>query len=85
MTVKAELRVLPWGNSLAVRIPSAVARQARIANGQAVTVEAIDGMVLVRPKGRLPQLTLTQKLKLFDLSVHGGELMADRPIGAELG
>lgn len=85
MTVKAELKVLPWGNSLAVRIPSAVARQARISNGQSVTVEAIDGMVLVKPKGRLPQLTLAQKLKQFDPAAHGGELLADRPIGKEVG
>lgn len=84
MNAKAELKVLHWGNSLAVRIPSAVARQARLLNGQDVTVEAVDGMVVVKPKKRLPQVTLAQKLKKFDPAVHGGELLADGPVGAEI-
>jgi antitoxin MazE len=85
MTAKAELKVLPWGNSLAVRIPSAVARKAHIVNGQEVTVEAVDGTVVVKPKARLPQLTLAQKLKRFDPALHGGELFADGPVGREIG
>lgn len=84
MNAKAELKVLHWGNSLAVRIPSAVARQASLLNGQSVTVEAVDGVVIVTPKGRLPQMTLAQKLKQFDPSRHGGELLADRPVGMEI-
>lgn len=85
MAAKAKLRVLNWGNSLAVRIPAAVAREARLLNGQPVTVEAVDGVVLVKPQGRLPRTTLAQKLKHFDPSIHGGELMADRPVGKEVG
>jgi antitoxin MazE len=55
---------MQWGNSLAVRVPAAVARSARFAVGQPVevTVEA-DGVV-VKPVGE-PKLSLAQKLALF--------------------
>jgi antitoxin MazE len=83
MSVKAELKVQTWGNSLAVRIPSAVARQARLLSGQPVTIEASDGVVVVKPLRRLPRLTLRQKLKAFDPKAHGGEIMAAKPVGKE--
>lgn len=84
MNAKAEVKILRWGNSLAIRIPSAVARQARLRNGQTVIVEAVDGILTVKPNGRLPQLTLAQKLKQFDPALHGGELLPDRPVAREL-
>lgn len=84
MSAKAELKIQAWGNSLAVRIPSAVARQARLLNGQPVSIEASDGVVIVKPLGRLPRLTLAQKLKAFDPKVHGGEIMEARPVGKEV-
>lgn len=31
-----------------------------------------------------PRLTLEQQLKLFDPVKHGGEVMADRPVGNEI-
>jgi antitoxin MazE len=39
-----------WGNSLAVRIPKALADRARLAEGDTVTVEAADdGSLVIRP------------------------------------
>ncbi len=83
MGAKAELKIQNWGNNLAVRIPSAVARAARLVSGQEVTVEVIDGNVVVKPQGRVPRLSLAQKLKAFDPKLHGGEVMADAPAGRE--
>lgn len=83
MTAKAELTVQAWGNSLAVRIPARVARAARLVVGQPVSVELIDGTVLVTPTGK-PKLTLKQKLKVFDPAIHGGEAMADDRVGSEI-
>lgn len=83
MSAKAELTVQNWGNNLAVRIPASVARAARLVRGQAVVVEAIDGNVVVRPLGGAPRMTLEQMVKAFDPKLHGGELMADAPRGAE--
>lgn len=83
MSAKAELKVQNWGNNLAVRIPAAVARAARLVSGQPVTVEAVDGCIVVKPQGTAPRLTLAQKLKAFDPDRHSGELMADTPAGKE--
>ncbi|MBD8524665.1 AbrB/MazE/SpoVT family DNA-binding domain-containing protein [Pseudomarimonas arenosa] len=83
MSAKAELTVQNWGNNLAVRIPASVARAARLVRGQPVVVEAVDGNVVVRPQGGPPRMTLEQMVKAFDPKLHGGELMADAPRGAE--
>jgi antitoxin MazE len=81
-TLTATLTVQQWGNSLAVRIPAAVARSARFRVGQPVEVSAQDSIVLVRAIGT-PKLTLAQKLSAFDPALHGGEAMAARPVGKE--
>lgn len=80
----ATLTVQQWGNSLAVRIPAAVARSARLRVGQPVEVSAQEGDVLVHAVGE-PRLSLSQKLAAFDPTVHGGEAMATRAVGREQG
>lgn len=84
MTKSATLTVQQWGNSLAVRIPAAVARSARFRVGQPVELSVQDSSVLVRPIGT-PKTTLSQKLAAFDPKLHGGEAMATTPVGAEVG
>ena len=79
----AKLTIQQWGNSLAVRIPSAVARSARFAVGQPVEVSVQDSVVVVKSIGE-PKLTLAQKLALFDPVKHGGEAMATGRVGAEV-
>jgi antitoxin MazE len=70
-----ELRIEKWGNSLAVRILSSIARRAGFDAGQPVRVSVQDASVLVSHTGT-PVLTLTQKLALFDPQRHGSEAMA---------
>jgi antitoxin MazE len=82
MTKTAALTVQQWGNSLAVRIPAAVARSARFVVGQPVELSVSEEGVLVRPAGQ-PKLTLAQRLAAFDPAVHGGEAMAVRRVGRE--
>lgn len=79
----AKLTIQQWGNSLAVRIPSAVARSARFSVGQPVEVVLDDAGVIVKPVGE-PKLSLAQKLALFDPAKHGGEVMASGRVGAEV-
>lgn len=79
----AKLTIQQWGNSLAVRIPSAVAKTARFSVGQPVEVTVEDSGVVVKPVGE-PKLTLAQKLALFDPAKHGGEVMASERVGAEV-
>jgi antitoxin MazE len=83
VTKTATLTVQQWGNSLAVRIPAAVARSARFKVGQPVEVSVQDSTVLVRPIGA-PKTTLAQKLAVFDPALHGGEAMGGAPVGAEV-
>lgn len=78
----ATLTIQQWGNSLAVRIPAATARLARISVGQPVEVSAQDSNILVKVIG-MPKLTLAQKLAAFDPERHGGESMALSPVGNE--
>ena len=83
MAKTARLTVQRWGNSMAVRIPAAVARSARLVVGQPVEVSVAEEGILVKYAGR-PKLTLAQKLAEFDPVRHGGEAMATRPVGNEV-
>jgi len=76
----ATLTVQRWGNSLAARIPAAVARSACFRVGQPVELSAEHSHVPARAIGE-PKLTLAKKLAAFDPSLHGGELMATRAVG----
>jgi antitoxin MazE len=79
----ATLALQKWGNSLAVRIPSAVAKSVGFKVGQPVEVSAQESAVLVTALGE-PRLTLAQKLALFDPERHAGEAMATTPVGGEV-
>jgi antitoxin MazE len=48
--------VVKWGNSLAVRIPKAVAEQARMQEGDSILIEASEGHVELRSTERIPTL-----------------------------
>jgi len=49
-------QVMKWGNSLAVRIPKAVAEQARIQEGDPILIEARKGHVEICAVERIPTL-----------------------------
>ena len=78
-----ELKIQKWGNSLAVRIPSSVAKRAGFRAGQPVRLSMQDSSILVSPAGK-PVLSLAQKLALFDPQRHGGEAMVAKPAGREI-
>ena len=80
MTKTATLTLQQWGNSLAVRIPTAIARSAHFSLGQAVEVSVDENGVLVKAVGS-PKLTLEQKLARFDVTQHGGEAMVAGAVG----
>jgi antitoxin MazE len=78
MCKSAALKLQMWGNSLAVRIPSAIARTA----GQLVEIRVDEVGVLIVPSGSR-DMTLSERLQRFDPSRHGGEPMATRRVGHE--
>ena len=76
-------KIQKWGNSLAVRIPSSVARRAGFQVGQPVRVSMQGASILVSPNGK-PFLSLAQRLARFDPQRHGGEAMATERVGREV-
>ncbi|CAN5785452.1 AbrB/MazE/SpoVT family DNA-binding domain-containing protein [soil metagenome] len=83
MSKVANLTVQQWGNSLAVRIPAALARKVHFVAGQPVEISVDDFGVVVHRKGS-PKLSLAQRLAAFDPVKHGGEVLASGRIGAEV-
>jgi antitoxin MazE len=45
-----------WGNSLAVRIPKAVAEQTHLQEGDSIMIEAVQGHIELRPAESIPTL-----------------------------
>jgi antitoxin MazE len=79
---KAVLDIKRWGNSLGVRIPSAVAREAGIREHQRICIEVEAGRMIITPI-ETPRLTLAQRLAQFDPDRHAGEVMNPPALGAE--
>ena len=80
---EAVLDIKQWGNSLGVRLPAAIARQARLRVDQRVRISVEGTQVVIRPVMDVP-LTLEQRLALFDPARHGGEAMTTTvAVGAE--
>ncbi|PXW27192.1 AbrB/MazE/SpoVT family DNA-binding domain-containing protein [Paraburkholderia caballeronis] len=76
-----------WGNSLAVRIPSNLAAEAALVEGQEVDVEVIDGRISVRPHTtvrRFSRERLVQQFREGKLARHEAIDFGD-PVGSELG
>lgn len=44
-----KVQVVKWGNSLAVRIPKAVAEEAQVKEGDAIVIKAAKGRIVLQP------------------------------------
>lgn len=82
MPKSATLKIQRWGNSLAVRIPSEVARSAKLSAGQPVEVSVQEVGVSIIPIGER-EMSLADRLRAFDPIGHGGEAMITRRVGNE--
>ncbi len=71
----AILDIKKWGNSLGVRLPATVAREAHLHADQRIRISVEGGKVVITPIPDMP-LTLEQRLAQFDPARHGGEVMA---------
>ena len=54
--------VQKWGNSLALRIPSSLAKDVHLHQGSLVEVAVVEGKMVVKPKGRC-KVSLSRMLK----------------------
>ena len=79
----AILDIKQWGNNLGVRLPVAVAREARLHVHQRVRVSVEGNQVVITPV-EVTRLTLVQRLATYDPKRHGGEQMGTTDtLGAE--
>jgi len=79
----AYLDIKKWGNSLGVRLPAPIAREARLKENQKVRIETDGDQVTIRAADD-NLLSLEQRLEIFDKEKLGGEIMATQSVGAEV-
>jgi antitoxin MazE len=78
------LSISPWGNSHGLRLSRELMQAMGITPETELEVTRVaQGRLELRAK--VKRKTLAQKLKAFDPALHGGELCADAPVGAEFG
>jgi len=63
MTVTVSFR--KWGNSLGIRLPSAVAREMHLEDGAAAELTVEDGQIRIRPQQAGPQLRARRPLSFY--------------------
>lgn len=73
-------QISAWGNGLAVRLTKPMAKIAGVAEGSPVRVTVKPGLIVIETE---VEPTLDEMLAAFDPKKHGGEAMADRPVGKE--
>jgi antitoxin MazE len=72
-----------WGNSLGVRLPASIAREAQLQEDQAVELSVVEGGVMIRPVQR--RLSLAERLAAYEpMTGEATEAMAFAPLGAEV-
>ena len=72
-----------WGNSLGIRLPAAIAREAQLQEDQSVELSVVEGGVLIRPVQH--RLSLAERLAAYEpMAGEPTEAMAFRPLGAEV-
>jgi antitoxin MazE len=76
------MRVTRWGNSLAVRIPKALAEQTKIEEGSEVELSVGDGVLTVRPKA--PTYRLEELLAQVTPGNRHDEIDWGEPQGKEV-
>ena len=71
-----------WGNSLAVRIPKALAEQAGLLEGASIEMTMADGALVVRARG--PVYTLDELVKGISPNSRHRETSTGKPRGREV-
>ncbi|MBM4259854.1 MAG: AbrB/MazE/SpoVT family DNA-binding domain-containing protein [Deltaproteobacteria bacterium] len=78
-----QVRVQKWGNSLAVRIPKPLAKDADVTEGTVLNLAVSDGKVVATPVQR-KKLTLDQLLSRVTKKNRHAEIDTGKPVGREI-
>jgi antitoxin MazE len=75
-------KVQKWGNSLALRLPKALAAELHLEQGSAVELRGVSGKLIVEPH-RPPRYRLEDLLKKVSKRNLHAEIKTGRPVGKE--
>ena len=78
----ATTQVSKWGNSLGLRLPKAVAREAQLGEGDTVDVTVDDGAIVIRPSR--PRYSLDELVRRITPKNRHDETAWDSPLGNEV-
>ena len=76
-------QIAKWGNSLALRIPGAYAREVQITEGGSVDICVLDGKIVITPVETVPNYDLNQLLAEISPENLHGETDTGKPVGKE--
>ena len=84
-----QVTIKKWGNSLATRIPKAIAESTDLHLDQLVNVEAVEGKIVITPIGSKKEYKLDELLnqcKPGDMKIdkEDKEWLDDEPVGREV-
>ena len=84
-----QVTIKKWGNSLATRIPKAIAESTDLHLDQLVNVEAVEGKIVITPIGIKKEYKLDELLnqcKPGDMKIEkeDKEWLDDEPVGREV-
>ncbi|MGH6925167.1 MAG: AbrB/MazE/SpoVT family DNA-binding domain-containing protein [Propylenella sp.] len=72
-----------WGNSLALRIPNAVAREAAVNDGKLVDISVENGRIVVTPVDATPRHSLDDLIAGITEENRHEEMVTSTAIGSE--
>ena len=84
-----EMTVKKWGNSLATRIPKAIADSVGLETDQEITIKAVEGKIIITPSKPKKEYSLAELLKDCDskkmrLSKEDNEWLNAEAVGDEI-
>ena len=77
-------RIGKWGNSLALRIPTAIAREAELRDGGHVEISVRGGALVITPVARALRYSLDELLAGITDENRHAEIAFGEPVGKEV-
>jgi antitoxin MazE len=76
-------KIQKWGNSLAVRLPKSVVQQKSLTEGEGVSVDVKDGIIVIEQLKK-PKYTLDELVSQITPENRHDEIDWGRPVGKEV-
>ncbi|WP_330203434.1 AbrB/MazE/SpoVT family DNA-binding domain-containing protein [Cyanobacterium sp. DS4] len=73
-----------WGNSLAVRIPKAIASQLQLTEGSEISIDVVEKNIIIKPTHQRKKYTLEELLEGMTPEKQHNEVDWGEPVGEEV-